>query len=90
MARGLRSNMAMAKTASGDVDLRFAIAPKAAEARTASGDARILVPPGTEAYNVSAETNSGDDDIGVRQDPDSTRFLRVETSSGDAVVDYGG
>jgi len=45
---------------------------------------------GTEAYNVSAETNSGDDDIGVRQDPDSTRFLRVETSSGDAVVDYGG
>ena len=90
VARGLRSNMAMAKTASGDVDLRFAIAPKAAEARTASGDARILVPPGTEAYNVSAETDSGEDDIGVRQDPDSTRFLRVETSSGDAVVDYGG
>jgi len=90
LARGLRSSMVKAKTASGDVDLRFSAAPKAAEAITASGDARILVPPGTEAYNVDVDTDSGETDTGVRQDSDSTRFLRAETNSGDATVDYGG
>lgn len=90
LARGLRSRLAKAETASGDVDLRFAAAPKAAEAVTASGDARILVPPGTEAYNVDVDTDSGETDAGVRQDPDSTRFLRAKTNSGDATVDYGG
>lgn len=90
LARGLHSSMAKAKTASGDVDLRFATAPKAAEAITSSGDARILVPPGSEAYNVDVDTDSGETDAGVRQDPDSTRFLRAETNSGDATVDYGG
>ena len=72
------------------MDLRFSAAPKAAEAITASGDARILVPPGTEAYNVDVDTDSGETDTGVRQDSDSTRFLRAETNSGDATVDYGG
>jgi hypothetical protein len=90
VSRGLRANLAKAKTASGDVDLRFAAPPKAAEAVTSSGDARILVPPGPEGYNVSVDSGSGETDVGVRQDSDSTRFLRAETSSGDAIVDYGG
>jgi DUF4097 and DUF4098 domain-containing protein YvlB len=90
VARGLRASLAKANTASGDVDLRFAASPKAAEAMTASGDARILVPPGREAYNVSLDTKSGDTETGVRTDPDSTRFLRVESRSGDVTIDYGG
>lgn len=90
IARGLRSGMAKAETASGDVDLRFVAPPKAAEARTASGDARILVPPGREAYNVAVDSDSGDVSDDVRQDPASDRFLRAETNSGDATVDYGG
>jgi DUF4097 and DUF4098 domain-containing protein YvlB len=89
VARGLSSNLAKAKTASGDVDLRFTAPPKAAEAITSSGDARILVPPGEEAYNVSVESDSGRTDAGVRQGG-SERFLRAETDSGDATVDYGG
>ncbi|MBE2318435.1 DUF4097 family beta strand repeat protein [Solirubrobacter sp. CPCC 204708] len=90
IARGLRSRMAKAETGSGDVDLRFAVAPQAAEALTGSGDVRILVPPGREGYNVGVESGSGGTDVGVLQDDRSTRFLRAETNSGDAVVDYGG
>lgn len=90
VARGLRSNLAKAETASGDVDLRFATPPKAAEAITSSGDARILVPPGTEAYNAVVDSDSGDTRADVRQDSTSTRFLRAETNSGDAIIDYGG
>lgn len=89
IARGLRSNLAKANTASGDVDLRFAAPPKAAEAITASGDARILVPPGTEEYNVQADTDSGEENTGVRQGGND-RFLRAESNSGDVVIDYGG
>lgn len=90
VARGLHANLAKAKTASGDVDLRFATVPKGAEALTSSGDARILVPPGPESYNVLAESGSGDTVSGVRESDDATSFLRVETSSGDVTVDYGG
>jgi hypothetical protein len=90
VARNLTSPMAKAKSASGEVDLRFTTPPRAAEAITSSGDARILVPPGTEAYNVSVDSDSGNTDTGVRTDPRSSRFLRAETRSGDATVDYGG
>ena len=65
------------------------LVPGTCEGGGASGDARILVPPGDEKYNVSAETDSGDDDIGVAQGGDE-RFLRVESNSGDVTVDYGG
>jgi DUF4097 and DUF4098 domain-containing protein YvlB len=89
VARGLTSSLTKARTSSGDVDLRFASPPTAAEAMTSSGDARILVPPGAEEYQVTVDSDSGRTDAGVRQGGDQ-RFLRAETNSGDAVVDYGG
>ena len=90
VARGLRSNMAMAKTASGDVDLRFAIAPKARRGAHRLRRRAHPRPAGHRGLQRERGDQQRRDDIGVRQDPDSTRFLRVETSSGDAVVDYGG
>jgi Putative adhesin len=89
-ADGLRADRVRARTASGDVLLRFARAPHAADAETASGDARILVPPGRAAYRADVDTHSGDRSIGVRVDDTSSRLLRAHTSSGDAVLDYAG
>ncbi|RKQ93862.1 putative adhesin [Solirubrobacter pauli] len=90
VARGLRGERAIAETASGDVDLRFAVAPRNADANTGSGDIRILVPTGVEKYDVDWDTGSGDGNIGVPDNDGSDRRLRADTGSGDIVVDYGG
>ena len=90
IARGLRSQHALGKTSSGDVDLRFLSPPTDAVAETASGDVRILVPPGAQGYDATTDTDSGDEAVGVRTDPDADHRLRAETNSGDAVIDYGG
>jgi DUF4097 and DUF4098 domain-containing protein YvlB len=61
------------------------------QAKTGSGDARILVPSGAEQYDVDAETGSGRIDTGgVSENDTSDRKLRAETGSGDVTVDYGG
>ena len=89
-ATGLSADSVRARTASGEVDLAFVGPPRFADAETASGDARILVPPGGEGYRVDAETHSGDRTVGVRVDDASGRRLRAHTTSGDAIVDYAG
>jgi DUF4097 and DUF4098 domain-containing protein YvlB len=90
VARELRSEQVRADTGSGDVDLRFTAPPRGAEAKTGSGDVRILVPPGVEQYDVDTETGSGETDSGVTDYDGSGRNLRAETGSGDVTVDYGG
>ena len=87
---GLRGRAVQARTSSGDARLAFASPPMAAEAWTASGDATIEVPPGSETYIVDVETNSGDRDVGVSTGRGATRLLRAHTNSGDATVDYAG
>ena len=78
VARGLRSSLTKVKTGSGDVDLRFASPPKAAEAITSSGDARILVPPGTEA----ARSRSRAPGAGCRADRPAARTRRPPPAPG--------
>ena len=41
------------------------------------------------ATTSSLDTGSGDEQIGVRTDPDSPRKIRARTTSGDATVGYG-
>lgn len=76
---------------SGDIDLTVeeGAYPSAAgggpiEAATDSGDITVAVPAG--AYRLAVETDSGDRDIGVPQDPAATRVLRLSTDSGDVSV----
>jgi hypothetical protein len=78
-----------AHTASGDVDLGFAVVPSAGEAETHSGDANITIPRGPVMYDATADSNSGEDDVNVRFDATSKRLLRAETNSGDATISYG-
>jgi hypothetical protein len=84
----LAADRVRAETASGDVDLAFIRAPSRVDAFTASGDVHVSLPRG-EAYNVDADSDSGDDDVDVTDDPDAPRVVRARTSSGDATVGYG-
>lgn len=84
----LSGDRVRAETASGDVDLAFQRAPRDVDASTASGDVHVSLPKG-EAYNVVAESDSGDDVTEVSDDPESPRRVRAGTSSGDVTVGYG-
>ena len=77
----------VARTASGDVNVRAKRAPDGIDATTNSGDVMVLVPPGDERYDVDAETNSGDRIVEIAPGPGHT--IRARTNSGDVVVDYG-
>lgn len=77
----------VADTASGDVELDFALAPQMVDASTASGDVNISVPDGT--YRVEDDSGSGETHRNVKSDPAATRVIRAQTSSGDIVIGYG-
>lgn len=78
----------VAATGTGDIDLGLAQAPDRVRAHTGSGDADVVVPRGP-AYDVHIRTGSGQPVYGVKQDPDSSHHIDVETGSGDAKVVYG-
>ncbi len=77
----------VADTASGDVELDFALAPELVDASTASGDVDVTVPDGT--YRVEDDPGSGKTHRNVKSDPAATRVIRAQTSSGDITLGYG-
>jgi putative adhesin len=77
----------VADTASGDVELDFALAPQLVDASTASGDVDVTVPDGT--YRVEDDPGSGKTHRNVKSDPAATRIIRAQTSSGDITIGYG-
>jgi DUF4097 and DUF4098 domain-containing protein YvlB len=89
-ATDLRSGSVISKSSSGSIELTFNSAPSAVQAKSSSGDVLVQLPVGTETYKVDTDTSSGEERTDVRADPTSTRTITVETSSGDAVVEYDG
>jgi DUF4097 and DUF4098 domain-containing protein YvlB len=86
-AEGLGPRTVTAETSSGDVSLDFQVAPHDVTASTASGDVDIAVPRGG-SYYVQADPGSGDQQVDVKTDPDSSSTIRANTSSGDVNVNY--
>ncbi len=83
-ARGLAATSVGARTGSGNITLRFAVAPDQVQAVTGSGDGKLWVPDG--AYNIDASTGSGDRRIQVADDDSAPRTITIRTGSGDAEV----
>jgi hypothetical protein len=88
-AANLRASSVRANSSSGEVALSFLSAPGDVDAETASGDVRVLLPRGKEAYRVEARTDNGDREIAVSRNATSARVIRARTNSGDAIVRYG-
>jgi DUF4097 and DUF4098 domain-containing protein YvlB len=88
-AIGLRSGVVVARTSSGDVTVQNSRVPESVQARSNSGDVAVFVPPGDVLYSVTAETNSGDPNIGVASSNRATNTIVARTNSGDVNVDYG-
>ncbi len=88
-AADLTAGSVTGKSSSGSVRLLFRTAPTQVQVESSSGDVAVLLPTGTESYKVETDSSSGDENTTVKTDPAATRSIKVETSSGDASVEYG-
>ena len=83
---GLTAKRVVGHTGSGSMDLEFAAAPDDVALDAGSGDVSVRLPQGT--YAVTAETGSGDTEVGVATNPGAQDRLVVKTGSGDINVTY--
>jgi DUF4097 and DUF4098 domain-containing protein YvlB len=82
-ARALRIGRVQVHTASGNVSLGVP-SPQDVHIDTASGTIVLDVPPGS--YDVSSHTLSGNIDVGVTPDAQSSRHLALNSSSGNIAI----
>lgn len=82
--RGMDARRLRAKTGSGEVGVALVRPPEDVVVDTGSGDADLRVPDA--GYAFALDTGSGDERVGVRQDPASPRRIRMTTGSGDITV----
>ncbi|GAA5611368.1 hypothetical protein Spla01_02515 [Streptomyces platensis] len=78
--RGLSGAQISAETSNGAIDLTPATAQNV-RAKTSNGAIRLRLPKGP--YRVAAETSSGEEHIGIAQDPAARYRLELTTSNGD-------
>jgi DUF4097 and DUF4098 domain-containing protein YvlB len=74
------------QTGTGDVEV-VASQPRSIEVQTGTGDIDIVVPNTT--YAVDAQSDSGDDHVGVDRDDASPRRVKARTGTGDVHVEPG-
>jgi DUF4097 and DUF4098 domain-containing protein YvlB len=72
-----------ARTNSGDIDVRLT-KPANVTVEASSGDVRVFVPAG--AYQVRADTGSGDANVGIDNDPTAKNRLDIRARSGDVTL----
>ena len=77
---------ASVETGTGDVDI-VASRPRSLSVQTGTGDIDIVVPDTT--YAVDAQSDSGDDHVGVHRDDTSPRRVKAHTGTGDVHVEPG-
>ncbi|MEV0148938.1 MULTISPECIES: DUF4097 family beta strand repeat-containing protein [unclassified Nonomuraea] len=84
---GLGGKKLFAETGSGDIDLKYAVAPDSVELSVGSGNAALTVPD--ETYDVYTKVDSGDASISVKDDNSSPRKISLTAGSGDVTVSAG-
>lgn len=89
-ATGLTSSDVTANDDSGTVSLDFTAVPRRLAVQDSSGDVRVSLPPGDQAYNVAAHSDSGNTRIGVPTDPSSANTISVSVASGDVQIEPNG
>lgn len=83
---GLKSDRIKAETSNGRIALT-PDTPADVSARTSNGDVTLTMPQAQ--YRVTAESNNGDKNIDVANDPSGRYELGVRTSNGDITVKNG-
>ncbi len=85
-ASGMASDAVEVTTGSGDVRLAATAPPQQLTGRSGSGDVVVELPDDARGYAVEVATGSGDSEVGVVDDPASSRVITLRTGSGDVTV----
>lgn len=83
---GVASRNISASNDSGDITLTFSEVPDAVRVVDRSGNITVVLPRGNTAYNVTAETSSGQRTVSVPTNPSSPHVITVLNDSGDVTV----
>ena len=86
--REIRSARVRAAAGAGSVELGFAAPPEEVDVTSGAGSVLVELPPGDEAYRVSADAGAGSDAVSVRTDPTSDRVIRASSGAGSTEVRY--
>lgn len=87
-ATRLRSDSVQADSANGSVHVEFDRPPSSALAHSGNGDVEVVVPRGTEGYDVQIESQNGSTDDQVRTTSTSDRRIVATSNNGDVTVRY--
>ena len=83
---GLASQDVTAQDRSGSITLTFAAVPARVRVSNESGDIRLVLPPGSTEYQVTASTRSGSTVVTVPRSTSSRHLITVTDQSGDITV----
>jgi hypothetical protein len=83
---GLASLNVSVSDDSGDITLTFSKVPNSVRVVDNSGNVTVVLPRGSTAYNVTAETNSGQRTVSVPTNSSSPHVITVHDDSGDVTV----
>jgi DUF4097 and DUF4098 domain-containing protein YvlB len=84
--RAVSSQILTAKDLSGNITVVFTKVPRRVQVSNASGDIRLVLPPGPTTYRVSASTSSGSTSINVPRSLTSPHVISVTDQSGDITI----
>ncbi len=83
---GLASQDVTAQDRSGSITLTFAAVPARVRVSNESGDIRLVLPPGSTEYQVTASTRSGSTVVTVPRTTSSRHLITVTDQAGDITV----
>jgi hypothetical protein len=83
---GLRCADVTATTGTGDVTVAMVTAPTAVQARTSTGDLRLIVPADGAGYRIVAHTAVGSRTVRLPTDANSSRTITATTAVGDLTL----
>src|SRR5215472_8554796 len=83
---GLASQIVTITNGSGDVTLIFREVPGTVRVNDQSGNVKLVMPPGSTAYHVTASTGSGQQTVRVPQDTASPHVSTVTDGSGNISI----
>ena len=84
--RAVSSQVLTAKDLSGNITVVFTKVPRRVQVSNLSGDIRLVLPPGSTTYRVSASTSSGSTSVNVPQSPTSPYVVSVTDQSGNITI----
>ena len=85
-ATGVTSGQVTASTGGGDIEIVFTRVPRDVHVDTSGGNITLVLPPGTEQYNVNAHTDGGTVSDGLSQSSNSPHKISATSGGGDITL----